>query len=93
LEKIGLRTETSVINFSLQAARDKAWFIAKRLASEPAVLHDVTIDGLDFAISIEGHSILYPLVGREGLKVIQQAEVKDVRGVIEVLSQSSTGTA
>ena len=93
LEKIGLRTETSVINFSIQAARNKAWFIAQRLAGEPQVLHTVTIDGLDLGISIESRAILYPLLGREGLKVIQQAEVKDVRRVIEVLSQSGTPAA
>ena len=28
LEKLGLRTETSVVNFSMQAARDNAWFVA-----------------------------------------------------------------
>ena len=37
----------------------------------------------------KGASILYPLVGGAGLKVIQQAEVKDVRRVIEVLSQGN----
>src|SRR5271169_2362278 len=73
LEKIGLRTETSVINFSLQAARDNAWFNAQRLASEPPVLHNATIDGLDLAVSLQGRSILYPLAGRAGLEVIQQA--------------------
>jgi Family of unknown function (DUF5995) len=93
LEKIGLRSETSVINFNMQAARDHAWFIAQRLAGEPPALHNVTIDGLDLAVSLEARSILYPLAGREGLKIIQQAEVKDVRRVIEVLSQGSTSTA
>ena len=90
LEKIGLRTETSIINFSIQAARDNAWFIAELLAAETPHQLDSTIDGLDLAVSIEGRAILYPLVGREGLQIIQQAEVKDVRRVIEVLSQSST---
>jgi len=93
LEKIGLRTETSVINFSLQASRDYAWFVAERLAGEPPVLHNVTIDGLDLAVSLKAHEILYPLLGREGLKVIQEAEVKAVRRVIGVLSQSSTSTS
>src|SRR5271165_3612052 len=92
LEKIGLRSETSVINFSMQAARDNAWFNAQRLAGEPSALHDVTIDGLDLAVSINGGAILHPLVGAEGLRIIQQAEVKDVRRVIQVLSQSSTST-
>ncbi len=89
LEKIGLRSETSLVNFNITAARDKAWFVAQRLASEPQILHNVTIDGLDLAVSLEGRAILYPPVGGTGLKVIQQAEVQDVRRVIEVLSQSS----
>src|SRR5271166_3559862 len=69
LEKIGMRSETSIINFSLQAARDNARFIATRLAGEPSALHDVTIDGLDLAVSIEGGAILHPLVGAEGLRI------------------------
>jgi Family of unknown function (DUF5995) len=93
LEKIGLRTETSLVNFNITAARDTAWFLAQRLANEPQVLHDVTIDGLDLSVSAEGGAILYPPVGATGLKVIQQAEVQDVRRVIEVLSQSSASTA
>ncbi len=93
LEKIGLRSETSIINFSLQTARDTAWFTAERLASEPSFLHDISIDGLDLAVSIKGRAILHPLTGREGLRVIQQAEVKDVRRVIEVLAQGSATPA
>jgi hypothetical protein len=93
LEKIGLRSETSVINFSLQAARDYAWFVAESLVREPQGLHNVTIDGLDLAVSLKAREILHPLVGREGLKIIQQAEVKDVRRVIEVLSQPGASVA
>ena len=93
LEKIGLRSETSLVNFNMTAARDAAWFTAERLANEPPALHGVALDGLDLAVSVEGRAILYPPVGGEGLKVIQQAEVKDVRRVIEVLSQSSTATS
>jgi len=90
LEKIGLRTETSLVNFNIAAARDTAWFTAQRLANEPQVLHNVTIDGLDLAVSVEGRAILYPPVGAAGLNLIQQAEVKDARRVIEVLSQSAS---
>jgi hypothetical protein len=93
LEKIGLRSETSLVNFDMTAARDAAWFIAERLASEPSFLHDATIDGLDLAVSIQGRSILYPPVGGESLQLIQQAESKDVRLVIETLSQGSSATA
>ena len=93
LEKIGLRTETSVVNFSMQAARDHAWFVAQRLAEEPPALHNVTVDGLDLAVSLEGHAILYPVVKGVGLQLIQQAEVKDVRRVIEILAQPGTSVA
>ena len=93
LEKIGLRSETSLVNFDMTAARDAAWFTAERLASEPSFLHNATIDGLDLAVSIEGRAILYPPVGAEGLRVIQEAEIKDVRLVIETLSQGSSVTA
>src|SRR5271170_1963088 len=92
LEKIGLRDETSLVNFDMTAARDAAWLTAQRLSSDPAFLHTTTIDALDLAISVEGHAILYPLIGREGLKLIQQAETKDVRQVIEILSQPGAET-
>ncbi len=93
LEKIGLRSETSLVSFDMTAARDGAWLTAQRLAGEPSLLHGVTIDGLDLAVSIGGRAILYPPVGGEGLKVIQQAESKDVRLVIETLSQGGSSIA
>jgi hypothetical protein len=91
LEKIGLRDETSLVNFDMTAARDAAWLTAQRLAGEPAFLHNPTVEALDLAISVEGRAILYPLIGGVGLAVIQQAETKDVRQVIEILSQSCPG--
>ena len=93
LEKIGLRSQTTIINFDIAAARDAAWLTAERLVSEPAMLHRVTIDGLDLAVAVAGNAILHPLIGREGLAIIQQAECKDVRRVIEMLSQGSSASA
>ncbi len=89
LEKIGLRSETSLVNFDITTARNAAWFNAERLAGEPSFLHDATIDGLDLAVAIAGRAILYPPVGGEGLKVIQQAESKDVRLVIQTLAEGN----
>ena len=54
LEKIGLRSETTLVNFNMTAARDAAWCTAQRLAGQPAFLHDVTIDGLDLGVSRSG---------------------------------------
>lgn len=91
LERIGLRSETSIINFDIVAARDAAWFGAERLAAEPQMLNGVTMDALDLAVSLEGRAILYPAHGDcEALKLIQQAESKDVRLVIQTLSQASS---
>ncbi|MGC2108884.1 MAG: hypothetical protein WA655_05160, partial [Candidatus Korobacteraceae bacterium] len=68
------------------------WCSAQRLASEPTILHDATVDALDLAVSVEGRAILDPPVGAEELKIIQQAETKDVRVVIETLAQSNSNT-
>jgi len=89
LETIGLRSATPVINFDVVTARDAAWFAAQRLNAQPAILHDITVDALDLAVSIEGRAILYPPDDcRKCLIPIQQAESTDVRMVIETLSQA-----
>ena len=49
-----------VINFNIDLARKAAWFTAERLAGEPQALHEITIDGLDLAVSVGGRAILYP---------------------------------
>jgi len=94
LETIGMRSATSLINFNIVAARDAAWFAAERLATQPPLLHDITIDALDLAVSIEGRAILYPTHGDcEALKLIQRSECPDVRTIIETLSQGSSSAA
>jgi len=94
LETIGMRSATCLINFNIVTARDAAWFAAQRLAAEPPVLHDITVDALDLAVSLEGKAILHPSGDRcAGLKLIQQAESKDVRLIIETLSRGSASAA
>jgi len=93
LEQIGLRTGTSFINFDMTLARDAAWLTAERLAAEPEFMHDATIDVLDLGVSIRGSTILYPLIGGNSLQLIQQAETKDVRRVIEILAEPAAATA
>lgn len=93
LETIGLSCETSIINFDIVAARDAAWLTAERLAYEPALLHNASIDTLDLSVSIEGRTILYPPAGGVGLDRIQRAESKDVRLVIETLSTGTTASS
>ena len=91
LSLIGLKSETTLINFNIGLARDAAWFVAQRLANEPAILHDVTIDGLDLAVSVGGRAILYPPFKGEAVADIRAAEVHDVRKVIEILADDGAG--
>ena len=93
LSVVGLKSETTLINFNIGLARDAAWFSAQRLASEPHVLHDITIDGLDLAVSVGGRAILYPPFKGEALSAIRAVEMQDVRKVIEVLSREDESTA
>lgn len=93
LEEIGLRDETSLVNFDMVAARDTAWFTAEQLAGEPSSMHELAVDGLDLAVAGAGLAIQDPLAGREGLQLIQQAESKDVRLVIQTLAQGRPASA
>ena len=75
LSTVGLSSETTLINFNIGLARKAAWFVAQRLANEPSFLHEVTIDGLDLAVSVGGRAILYPPFKAKALAVIRAAEV------------------
>ena len=92
LSTVGLSSETTLINFNIELARKASWFTAQRLANEPSFLHDVTVDGLDLAVSVEGRAILYPPFKAEQVAAILAAEMKDVRSVIEILVSVQTET-
>jgi Family of unknown function (DUF5995) len=89
LSKVGLKSETSLINFNIDGARDAAWRTAQTLAKEPSLLHTVTIDALDLAVELEGEAILYPPFKGPALAAIRAAEAQDVRKVIEILSSDT----
>jgi hypothetical protein len=86
LAQIGLRTNHAIANFSMEKARQAAWLSAERLAATPPVLLEVTIDGLDLAVSVFGQTVLYPLLLGDELRLIREAECEDVRKVIETLA-------
>ncbi len=88
---VGAESETKVINFNIELARKTAWFTAERLANQPATLHDITIDGLDVAVLLEGRAILYPPCKAEALHALRVLEVQDVRSVIEILNTDPAG--
>ncbi len=89
LSHVGLKSETTMINFNIGLARQAAWFAAERLAKEPAILHDVTIDGIDLAVSVEGQAILHPPFKGPALQAIRAVEEPDIRRVIEILKSDS----
>jgi Family of unknown function (DUF5995) len=93
LSTVGLSSETTLINFNIGLARNTAWFIAQRLANEPSFLHEVTIDGLDLAASLEGRAILYPPFKTEEIAQIVAAELRDVRSVIDILAADAAQSA
>jgi hypothetical protein len=70
----------------MEKAREAAWLSAERLAATPPVLLEVTIDGLDLAVSVFGRTVLYPLLLGDELRLIREAECEDVRKVIETLA-------
>jgi hypothetical protein len=92
LSTVGLSSETTLINFNIGLARKASWCTAQRLANEPSFLHDVTVDGLDLAVSVGGRAILYPPFKAEEVAKILAAEIKDVRSVIEILASAQAET-
>src|SRR5260370_14538862 len=55
LEEVGLRTDTTIINFSLDKARELAWSNAQQLAPTPADQLEAAIVQLDQPRSALGH--------------------------------------
>jgi hypothetical protein len=89
LEKLGLRTETRIINFSLQKARDLAWVTAQMLASAAPGARDARIRLLDLEVELLGQAVVHPAppVGVE-LAPIRAAESNDIRRILDVLARS-----
>ena len=90
LEELGLRTETSIINFDLQKARDVAWHTAQTLAVTPADQLTAAIELLDFGVAAFGQLLIHPPepIPLE-LAPIRIPESNDVRHIIDVLAGGS----
>lgn len=90
LGELGLRTETNIINFDLQKARDLAWLTAQRLAATPADQLTAAIELLDFEVAAFGQLLIHP-PATIALKLapIRLTESNDVRHIIDVLAVNS----
>jgi Family of unknown function (DUF5995) len=94
LEELDLRTETSIINFDMNRARDLAWFHAQRLAVTPPNEVATVIDELDLVAAAFGQLVAHPGPAIDALVTpIRLAESNDVRRVVDVLATPSVAAA
>ena len=89
LEEVGLRTETCIINFDMEKARDLAWHTAQRLAATPASQEAAAIELLDFKVAAFGQLLIHP-PAPIALKLapIRLPESDDIRHIIDVLANN-----
>lgn len=94
LEKLSLRTDTVIINFSLQVARDAAWSEAVKLAPLPAEKLPAAIHDLDVRTQLFGRLVISPpLWVKLKLLPIRLFETGKIRKVIEVLAAPAKAKA
>ena len=87
LEELGLRTETTIINFSLDNARAQAWATAQTLASLGGAQLDAAIQHLDARVAVFGQLIGHPPADVDlAIAPIRIPEWDDVPRVIDVLA-------
>jgi hypothetical protein len=94
LEKLGLREETKIINFSLTKARDCAWSEAVKMAALPASQLPAAISDLDLRVQLLGRLVVAPpLFIKLRLFPIRIVENNDVRQVLDVLAGKTPNAA
>jgi hypothetical protein len=79
--------ETSIIDFSLDHARDDSWALAQKLAILSTSGQQSAIADLNATTAARGKSIISPgLVASGVVEIIAAAELKNVVGVIQALN-------
>ena len=87
LEEKGMRTESTIINFSLDKARAKAWAVAQKFAVLPTGLAPAATGFLDLEVATLAEAVAHPPLAIDAaLAPIRLTESNDVRRVIDVLS-------
>jgi hypothetical protein len=87
LEKFSLKTDTVIINFSLDKAREFAWNHAVQMASLPPSELQAAIQELDAEVEELGRLVVSPpWLIKIPLLLIRLFESSDVRNVLEVLT-------
>src|SRR5215471_14130897 len=94
LERFSLRTDTVIINFSIEVARDLAWSEATRLAETPSEQLPAAVHDLDLRTKLFGELVISPpLLIKLKLLPIRLFESGNVRRVIDVLASSAKAKA
>lgn len=82
--------ETSIIDFSLDHARDDSWTLAQKLAIVSTSVQRETLANLDATTAARGKSIVSPgLVASAVVDIIAAAEVKNIVQIIQALNAGS----
>jgi hypothetical protein len=86
LDRVGGRTDETLVNFSLVTARSEAWHEATRLAEEPAPRRERSIASLDRRVALLAEHVLLPggLLGA-AVDLISHTETSDVRAIVDGL--------
>jgi len=86
LDRIGARTQTEVIRFSIVAARAGAWAFAEQLAETPTSRWHPVIAERDRRVARVGERVLHPGAWMSaGLLVVRARERSDVAANMELL--------
>ena len=94
LEKFSLKTDTVIINFSLEKARDFAWSQAVNLAPKSGPELQAAINDLDGEVELLGRLIVSPpLLIKTKLFPIRLFESNHVRPILDVLARTKPAAA
>jgi hypothetical protein len=89
LQRIGLITDTTIINFSLETAREVAWSRAQLLAAGAPRDLASAIDQMDREVALFGNVIMHPLPPLDlQLRPIREVECQDIRKNLDILAQN-----
>jgi hypothetical protein len=90
LEKFSLQTDTTIINFNLDKAREFAWSNAVRMARMPASELPAAIQELDSEVELLGRLVVAPpWLVKIQLFPIRIFESNNVRRVLDVLARGT----
>jgi Family of unknown function (DUF5995) len=84
-----LITDTRLINFSLETAREIAWSRAQLLAVAAPGDLAAAIDQMDRDVALFGNVIVHPLPPIDlQLRPIREVECQDIRKNLDILAQN-----